>query len=158
MNESSKRLNHLISLMKSGNQLYQQAQQRIQDKDLRTIFAANLQDRQRILEKLKSLPGGAGSETEESEDEARFRVDRADLLAVLKNNQAAVYARQLADLEAETERAFTALSDEGLGEEGNRMLRGLHFVFNRVRDRSSAARNIAWNRESPTTLPIRMRR
>lgn len=157
MKESTKRLNRLIGLMKSGNQLYQQAQQRIDDGELRAIFAANLHDRQQIIDKLHRLSGEAQADAE-ADPETSFHINRADLLAVLKDNQAAVYARQLAELEAETERAFSVLSGSGLSAEAQEQVRHLKFDFDRVRDRSLAARNIAWNREAPTTLPTRMMR
>lgn len=155
---ATRQLNHLIRLMKSGNQLYQQAQQRVADKDMQAIFTANLRDRQKIIDALQSLAGEELADDKGFEEEARSRVDRADLLAVLKDNQAAVYARQLADLEAETDRAFTAASKAEPDREKDRHLRHLKFDFERVRDRSNAARTIAWNRESPTTLSTRLMR
>lgn len=158
MTNATRQLSHLIRLMKSGNQLYRQAQQRIPDRDLQAIFVANLRDRQKIIDALQSIAGGEAGEEGTLEEEARFLVDRADLLAVLKDNQAAVYARQLADLEAETDRAFMAAYKAEPDSEKDRHLRHLRFDFERVRDRSNAARNIAWNRESPTTLSTRLMR
>lgn len=155
MSDSTEQLKHLIRLMKSGNQLYLQAQERIEDQNLRSIFTANLRDRQQIIEQLQTLPGAELVDDSEFEEDARFLVDRADLLAVLKDNQAAVYTNQLADLEIATDRLFAGLSRAGLD---NERFRHLKFDFDRIRDRSTAARNIAWNRESPTTLPTRMMR
>src|SRR5690606_8698230 len=87
MTNATRQLSHLIRLMKSGNQLYRQAQQRIPDRDLQAIFVANLRDRQKIIDALQSIAGGEAGEEGTLEEEARFLVDRADLLAVLKDNQ-----------------------------------------------------------------------
>lgn len=157
MRESTKRLNQLIGLMKSGNELYQQAKQRIDDRELQAIFSENLREREQIIDKLRSLSDEATTDGTSS-PEATYRINRADLLAALKDNQAAVYAQQLANLEAETERVFIALSGSGLDAETQKRLQHLKFDFDRVRERIAAARNLAWNRESPTTLSTRISR
>ncbi|MCW8193926.1 DUF2383 domain-containing protein [Proteobacteria bacterium 005FR1] len=162
MSSAADALHHLVQVIRTGNEFYQHAADRIDDADLEKSLEANLADRRELLDRLQAVANVRSGTADLEEDlETRLEEERAEMEAVLESNDRYVYFNHL---ESTEERASQWLTDarEKANAEGDSKLRDLledmKPTFRRVQERMQSARDSATGREVPRTLATRIAR
>jgi uncharacterized protein (TIGR02284 family) len=153
-------LHHLVQIIRTGNEFYEYALDRINDEDLEACLDANLADRRQMLDEFQAIENRqAGTREQEQDLEARLEEDRAEMEVVLKSNDRYVYFDHLAALEEKTKRVYTEArqqADSQGNPERRAILQDMESTLRRVRERVQSARDAATNREAPPTLATRI--
>lgn len=153
-------LHHLVQIIRTGNEFYEYAIDRIADNELEACLDANLADRRQMLEKLQALVTRQSGTPEQEEDlEARLEEDRAEMEAVLESNDRYVYFDHLEALEERTSRVYTEARQQAESEKNSQLretLREMESTLRRVQERMQSARDAASSREAPPTLATRI--
>lgn len=158
MTSEPEALHHLVQMIRTGNEFYQYARERIDDDELEACLDANLTDRRQMLDRLQAIASHQAG-TPEQDLEARLEEERAEMEAVLKSNDRYVYFDHLEALEEKTSRAYAQARQQADAQsdsaQGN-TLRDLESTLRRVQERMQSARDAAANREAPKTLATRI--
>jgi uncharacterized protein (TIGR02284 family) len=162
MTSAADALHHLVQVIRTGNEFYQHAADRIDDADLEACLKANLNDRRELLDRLQAaVTDRSGTADLEEDLETRLEEERAEMEAVLKSNDRYVYFNHLESMEERTSQLLEEAREKAYGEEDSALRELLHNMkptLRRVQERMQSARDSATGREAPRTLATRIAR